>query len=110
MSKFELVHELTALLANSTYEQRERMFADMDKVMNPILNAARSTADEEQIETWLQALPLGYYRQTLRVIIFERFHQPVVEAVIAATPEPASLLVAGGGYAAAINAAIAEGI
>jgi hypothetical protein len=117
--KFEFVHELTAMLERSTYEQRERMFADMDKVMAPVLQAARTSATEAQVEEWLEALPLGYYRQTLRVITFERWHQPAIDEVIASMPvapvvprggfrKSEAVVIASGGYAAAINAAIGE--
>ncbi|MFT4064330.1 hypothetical protein [Paraburkholderia sp.] len=120
-AKFDFIHTATAALEGVTFERRERLFEDMDKFMNPVLKAARTSATEAQVEEWIEALPLGYYRQTLRVITFERWHQPVIEEVIAAAPirktapvtphegfrkGEAAVIVTG--YAAAINAAIAE--
>jgi hypothetical protein len=108
-SQLESIRFATTALEHSNFEEREKLFWRMDKIMDPVLDAARTSATEEQIEAWLQALPLGYYRQTLRVIINTRFHQPegnagpVGEFKVEEAP-----VVATGGYAAAINAAILE--
>jgi hypothetical protein len=125
LPQLRVVHLSTEQLQFKSFEEREDLFRTMDRIMNPVLNAARTSATEEQIEAWLEALPLGYYRQTLRVISLTRFRSnegstaahefEVIEAPTAAPVVPrggfrkdAALVIASGGYAAAINAAISE--
>lgn len=121
LPQIRIVHLSTEQLQFKPFDEREALFRTMDRIMNPVLDAARTTATEAQVEEWLEALPLGYYRQTLRVIVYERWHQPAVEEVIAVAPTAVApvvprggfrkdevAIVASGGYAAAINAAVEE--
>jgi hypothetical protein len=118
-AQFDFVAVSTAHLEQVNYEGKVSLFEAMDKVMAPLLKAAK-TAEREQIEQWIAKLPLGYYRQSLRVVVIERFYEPTLQVfapeAVATKKEKKAERVAPvfkaaqvvSDYAAAINAAMRE--
>jgi hypothetical protein len=70
-SLLDQIHTLTESTLAAEAAAQPSIYARMDSIMNPVLEAAQ-TAPIEQVEDLIGKLPLGYYRQTLRVTVIER--------------------------------------
>lgn len=69
------LHELTAETLKSPAAAQPALYDQMDAIMNPVLSAA-AAAPIPAVEDLISQLPLGYYRQTLRVTVIERTRPP----------------------------------
>jgi len=70
-SQLDQIHALTKKVLSTKADDQPALYASMDAIMNPALTAA-ATAPIAQVEDLIVRLPLGYYRQTLRVTVIER--------------------------------------
>jgi hypothetical protein len=70
-SQLKTLHDLTAQTLKVPAADQPALYAKMDKIMDPVLSAAQ-TAPIPAVEDLIGKLPLGYYRQTLRVAVIER--------------------------------------
>lgn len=79
VSLINQMHDLTGLLTRTKADAQPALYGQMDKIMDPALKAAE-TAPIAQVEDLIGKLPLGYYRQTLRVTVIERTRPPEAKA------------------------------
>jgi hypothetical protein len=70
-SQLEQIHALTKKAMHTDADGQPALYERMDAIMKPAL-AAAETAPIAQVEDLIGKLPLGYYRQTLRVTVIER--------------------------------------
>lgn len=69
------MHALTKKVMHTDADGKPALYERMDAIMKPVL-AAAETAPIAQVEDLIDQLPLGYYRQTLRVTVIERTRPP----------------------------------
>ncbi|TSP14032.1 hypothetical protein [Cupriavidus campinensis] len=88
-AQYAQAHTLqTQFREDKNYERREALHNQLDRLLDPLL-AAAETADRPVIEGWIEKLPLGYHRATLRVTVYTRWPPtPTVYPKEAAEPAP----------------------
>lgn len=70
-SQLKQIHALTERVMHTDADGQPALYERMDAIMKPAF-AASVTAPIAQVEDLIGKLPLGYYRQTLRVTVIER--------------------------------------
>ncbi|MCY1369609.1 hypothetical protein D9M69_566590 [compost metagenome] len=77
--------------ANTNYEAREVIHNKIDRLLDPLVAAAKKpTTDRPTIEGWIEQLPLGYHRAMLRMEVYNRWPPaPTVYPKEAPAPRPA---------------------
>jgi hypothetical protein len=78
-SQLKRLHNLTAETLKVSAAVQPALYAQMDTIMDPVLAAAQ-TAPIPAVEELIGKLPLGYYRQTLRVAVIERTRPAEIKA------------------------------
>ena len=77
-AQFDEVGRLHAELEKTKRSAWGPIFDKLDKILQPMIDAAQ-TAAREQLEEWISKLPYGFYRAELRVVVIHRFENDKTE-------------------------------